>query len=384
MQTVYLHFYFYEFVELNLTETYMPRILFIAAHRPNRSPSQRFRFEQYFSFLRQNGYVYFLSYLISEKNDQLFYKPGSFHSKLYIFFRSALKRRFDVWRCSKFDIVFIQREAFMTGSTYFARQMRKKNVKFVYDFDDAIWHFDVSEGNKNLGWLKNPGKTVKLISMADVVIAGNKYLADYAKHHNENVIIIPTTIDTDYHRKINFSNTPKNKICIGWTGSITTIKHFEHAVPLLKKLKDKYQNKIEIKVIGDVNYTNESIGVKGIEWNSETEIEDLSTIDIGIMPLPNDEWTKGKCGLKGLSYMAMEIPSVMSPVGVNTEIIQDGINGFLADTDEEWIAKLSLLIESQELREKIGKEARKTVIEKYSVESQQQRYLDCFNALLKR
>ncbi|MEO6883277.1 MAG: glycosyltransferase family 4 protein [Bacteroidia bacterium] len=362
----------------------MPRILFIAAHRPNRSPSQRFRFEQYFSFLKENGFDYHLSYLISEKNDQLFYKPGSFHAKLYIFLRSALKRQMDVWHASDYDIVFIQREAFMTGSTFFARQIRKKKVKFVYDFDDAIWHLDVSDANKKLGWLKSPGKTVKLISMADLVIAGNNYLADYAKHHNENVVIIPTTIDTNYHRKINFSATNKNKVCIGWTGSITTIKHFEHAVSFLKKIKEKYQDKIEIKVIGDPNYFNESIDVKGIEWNSETEIEELSKIDIGIMPLPDDEWTKGKCGLKGLSYMAMEIPAIMSPVGVNTDIIEDGINGFLAVSENEWIEKLSLLIESPELREKIGKEARKSVIEKYSVESQKQRYLDCFNALLKR
>jgi len=118
-------------------------------------------------------------------------------------------------------------------------------------------------------------------------------------------------------------------------------------------------------------------------WNCDSEIEDLSEIDIGIMPLPDDEWAKGKCGFKGLQYMAMEIPTVMSAVGVNREIIEEGVNGFLASTEEEWIDKLSLLIESEELRRNIGMEGRKTVIEKYSVDSQKQRYLEYFNELLK-
>ena len=112
--------------------------------------------------------------------------------------------------------------------------------------------------------------------------------------------------------------------------------------------------------------------------------KDLSEIDIGIMPLPDDEWAKGKCGFKGLQYMAMEIPSVMSPVGVNTEIINDGVNGFLASTEEEWIEKLSLLIESPELRRKFGVKGRQTVVENFSVDSQKQRYLDYFNELIKK
>jgi glycosyltransferase involved in cell wall biosynthesis len=125
------------------------------------------------------------------------------------------------------------------------------------------------------------------------------------------------------------------------------------------------------------------LDIQVIKWNLNTEIDDLSEIDIGIMPLPDDEWSKGKCGFKGLQYMAMEIPTVMSAVGVNKEIIEDGSNGFLASTENEWIEKLSLLIESKELRNKFGVNGRKTVVEKYSVYSQKQRYLDDFSELLK-
>ena len=107
--------------------------------------------------------------------------------------------------------------------------------------------------------------------------------------------------------------------------------------------------------------------LKFVEWKQSSEIEDLSQIDIGIMPLPDNEWAKGKCGFKGLQYMALEIPTIMSPVGVNTEIIQDRKNGFLASNKNEWISKLSALIESKELRESLGKNGRKTIEKKYSI-----------------
>ena len=138
---------------------------------------------------------------------------------------------------------------------------------------------------------------------------------------------------------------------------------------------------IYFKVIGDGNYVQEELGIKGHAWKRDTEIPDLQEIDIGIMPLPDDEWAKGKCGLKGLQYMALAIPTIMSPVGVNTEIIQDGENGFLATTIQEWVDKLSQLIDSAALRERIGVNGRQTVLSSYSVEANKQQYLKYFKEL---
>jgi len=358
----------------------MPKILFIAAHRPDRSPSQRFRFEQYLDFLKANGFEYDFSYLISERDDKIFYSPGNWFTKFSIFLESARKRRRDVARAKNYDIVFVQREAFMTGSTRFEKKFSEAS-KLVFDFDDAIWHLDVSDGNKKLGWLKNPGKTARIVSYAQLVIAGNAYLAEYARKHNPNVVVIPTTIDTQQYKRKNVAREP-GRIVIGWTGSITTIKHFEYALPFLRELRKKYGDRIQVKVIGDASYVNEELGIRGIAWSSAKEIEELSGIDIGIMPLPDDEWTKGKCGLKGLQYMALEIPTVMSPVGVNTEIIRDGENGFLAGEINEWVEKISHLVESEELRKSMGAAARKTVEEKYSVKAMEQEYLKQLRSLL--
>ncbi len=356
----------------------MPRILFIASHRPNRSPSQRYRFEQYFAFLEKNGFTCELSYLISQKDDAYFYGKGHLFWKFWILVKSFLHRFKDVRRYKNYDIVFVQREAIMVGTTYFERKIRKKGAKYIFDFDDSIWVMDTSEGNKKFEWLKDPEKTARNIRHANLVLAGNRYLADYAKHYNDHIQVIPTTIDTGVHKPLHLQ---KNKIVIGWSGSLTTIKHFEYAIDFLKVIKKKYPQ-VEICVISDDVYTNPELEIKGIKWTAENEVASINTFSIGIMPLPADEWAKGKCGLKGLSYMACEVPTVMSPVGVNTEIITHGKNGFLAATTEEWFYCLSQLIESETLRQQMGKAARETVIEKYSVQSQQQNYLNAFKEVL--
>ncbi|MGZ4054303.1 MAG: glycosyltransferase family 4 protein [Bacteroidia bacterium] len=359
------------------------KILFIASHRKDRAPGQRFRFEQYFDYLSANGFDCELSFLIDEQEDKILYKHGHYFEKFKVFLSSYKKRRKDAKNKNKYDIIFIFREALMTRSIYFEKQFKNSRAKLVYDFDDAIWHQDVSDANKKISFLKNPDKISDIISLCDVVFAGNQYLADYAGQFNKNILIVPTTIDTNEYKRM-LLGKKDDRICIGWSGSITTIKHFEYAISFLTKIKEKYGDKIKIKVIGDGSYINEPLEIKGVSWTKKEEIKELSEIDIGIMPLPDDEWTKGKCGLKGLQYMALEIPTVMSPIGVNSEIINDGVNGFLAKTEEEWVTKISQLIDSFEMRKKLGSNARKTVEERYSVESQKNNYLNAFNELLKR
>lgn len=175
----------------------------------------------------------------------------------------------------------------------------------------------------------------------------------------------------------------QKKIVIGWSGSLSTIKHFEIAIPVLKELLIKYPNQLEIHVIGQAAYKNKELELISKSWHSNTEVEDLNCFDIGIMPLPDDEWAKGKCGLKGLSYMACGIATVMSPVGVNTEIIQHNYNGYLATTQNEWLDALSTLIENKEMRELIGRRGLETVANRYSLEANKHLYIDVFNSLIK-
>lgn len=360
----------------------MIKILFIAPHRFNRSPSQRYRFEQYFEFFKKNNIQPELSFIISETDDAVFYGEGKFIRKLFIFLKSIFIRIKDWKNYSNYDIVFVQREALMIGSSFFERKIKNSKAKFIFDFDDAIWKLDTSDANKKWEWLKNPNKTNEIISASDLVIAGNNYLMNYARQYNSSVNLIPTTIDTNFHQPI-YNRTNSDIITIGWSGSKTTIKHFESSIPVLLKLKEKYGKKIEFKVMGDNSFTKDELNIKGISWSHETEVEIINSFNIGIMPLPDDEWAKGKCGLKGLSYMACAIPTIMSPVGVNSKIIQHGENGFLANTEEEWFNYLSLLIENPDLRKQLGENARKTVEEKYSVEANKHLYLQAIKQVLK-
>lgn len=365
------------------------KILYIVAHRLNRSPGQRFRFEQYLAYLKQNGFEYEISNFLNEKDDKIFYSKGNYILKFWILIKSMLQRLNDVRRANKFGVVFIYRDAIMIRTTVFEWLFHLSKAKVIFDFDDAIWFTEVSEGNANLGWLKNPDKTKRIIELSDMVFAGNKYLADYSLNFNKNVKVVPTTIDTDYFirrkeiKSEQLSTINEQRICIGWTGSFTTVKHLMLAESFLRKIKDKYNDRVCFKMISDIPLPNDELGFEFCKWSSTTEIEDLSSIDIGIMPLPDDKWSRGKCGFKGLQYMALEIPSVMSPVGVNNEIIENGVNGFLPKSEDEWVEVLSRLIESEELRKSIGKMGRKTIVERYSFHSLKDTYLSYFNELVK-
>ena len=357
-------------------------ILFITPYPFDQAPSQRFRFEQYFEVLKRNDWEISQESFLDSKTWAIFYKKGMLLSKLWGIAKGIIRRHLLFFKLHRYDLIFIHREACFIGPPYFewiyANVFKKK---IIFDFDDAIWLRDVSEANSRLSFLKRSEKTAKIIKYSSFIIAGNDYLGDYARLYNNHVTIIPTTIDTNYHRS---GNNTSSRIRIGWTGSITTNKHFEMLIPLLKKLNEHYGDKIEFITISNKPTANGGLPINYIKWNRDSEIKDLQKIDIGIMPLPDDEWAKGKCGFKGLQYMALEIPTIMSPVGVNTEIIQDGINGYLATTEQEWFDKLSLLIESKELREKIGKSGRTTVQDKYSVEANKQKYLQLFNQLISR
>ncbi|NNC86090.1 MAG: glycosyltransferase [Bacteroidia bacterium] len=355
------------------------KILFIAAHRPNRVPGQRFRYEQYLSALEEDGFDYELSFIVSKRDDKILYKPGNYIWKFWFALKAYLFRIKELFTLGQYDIIFIYREALLTRSVFFEKMYHKSKAKLIYDFDDAIWVHDVSDANKNLGWLKNPGKYSKIMSLCDIVFAGNEYLASYAKQFNPNVKIVPTTIDTDYHVG---SERIANPICIGWTGSLTTLKYFESLLPCLIELKKQCADKLTFKVIVDVEKEYPELGISTTPWSLDTEISELNKIDIGIMPLPDDDWSNGKCGFKGLQYMSLSKATIMSPVGVNNQIINDGVNGLLAKGNNEWKKALVSLIENPELRKKIGTEARKTIENQYSLNSNKVAYIKYFNELI--
>lgn len=357
----------------------MKKVLFIASHRFDRAPGQRFRFEQYFEFFKNNGYEPVLSPLLNEEADRIFYQKGNVLQKINVLKESYAIRKADLKRLHEFDLVFVFRESQMTRSFRFEREVAKRGIKMIFDFDDAIWMMNISAVNQRFSFAKNPEKTSKCIALADAIIAGNDYLADYAREFNSKVSVIPTTVDTERF-KSNRAFRDNQRLTIGWTGSHTTIQYLELLIPILAAIKTKYPS-VNFRFIGDPAFKTDLPDTEVLAWNSKTEVEDLSQLDIGMMPLKDDQWAQGKCGLKGLTYMSLNVATIMSPVGVNSKIIQHGENGFLAETENEWFNCIEQLILNPELRKTLGENGRKTVVDNYSVNANKHKYLALFNEL---
>lgn len=287
---------------------------------------------------------------------------------------NLIKRFVELFKIKKDDIVYVQKAIYSHGIPLFF--LFYKNIlkkKIIFDFDDAIF-------------LSQPFRVNLMLKKSDVVIVGNSYLARYAKHYNKNVFIIPTSVNIEYVKRIKRTKK-RNKIIIGWIGSFSTLKYLYLLVKPFEQLGKMYN--IEFNIVGPIaeDYKKRILKFRNIKfnfikWSRENEWQEIGKFDIGVMPLPNTKWEKGKCGLKALQYMAMAVPTVCSAVGENKNIIKDGKNGFLCKSEKDWIVKLSLLIESEKLRKKLGKIGRKTVEKKYSLEKNTKKLIRIIDNLL--
>jgi glycosyltransferase involved in cell wall biosynthesis len=356
------------------------KILFIVPYPLNESPSQRFRFEQYFRILEARGHNFIVQSFLDSHNWQIFFDAGNFWPKLAGIIRGILKRVSILFSITQFDFVFIHREAAPLGPPVFEWVIASVfGKKIIYDFDDAIWLTDRKNESFFLRIVKWRGKVSQICRLSYRVSGGNAYICEFARKFNARVVLNPTTIDTEsLHNPEKHKKTgTRNSLVVGWTGSHSTLKYLEGFEPMLQRIESSFPN-IAIMVIADRPPAMNLKSVRFKRWTIDSEAEDLSELDIGIMPLPDDEWSKGKCGFKALQYMAMGIPTIASPVGVNSKIIRHGENGYLASSQAEWLHFLTLLISDTELRKKIGEKGRQTVIQEYSVRSNAENFLSLF------
>lgn len=360
----------------------MPKkILFLVPYPLGESPSQRFRFEQYFSVLSKAGYQFDVQTFLDAHNWKLFFQRGQVVEKALALLKGFARRWIVPFHALSYDFIFIHRETTPLGPPVLewilAKLLRRK---IIYDFDDAIWLTDRKDEPVLLKIVKWRSKVGSICKWSYRVSCGNDYLCSYARQFNRNVHYIPTTIDTEHvHNRalVNESKKSKDVISIGWTGSHSTLKYLVDLEPVLKKIESEFPT-VELVVIADRKPDMQLRSLRFIPWNKTSEAADLTEIDIGIMPLPDDEWAKGKCGFKALQYMSLGIPAVISPVGVNTAIVQNGVNGFLASNEDQWIDILEKLITDRDLRVRVGEVGRKTIIDRYSVISTSSLYLSLF------
>lgn len=351
-------------------------ILFIVPYPHGKAPSQRFRFEQFLPYLKEDGYTWEIASFLDENSWSIFYKPGNTLYKGALIFKGYFKRFSVLFRLNRFDHIYVHREFSPLGPPIMGWLISKiLKKKYIFDFDDAIWLPNHSESNRLFKFLKPPSNALKLIKWSKINACGNEYLLEKAKSLNQNNVLLPTTIDTErVHNRINSHNS--EPIIIGWTGSHSTIKYLEELYPVFEKLNESFD--FRIRVIADFPPSFSLPNVDFIEWNSTSEIDDLLPIDIGLMPLPDDEWANGKCGLKALQYMALGIPPVLSPVGINAKLIENGKNGYFCNSLEEWEKALSNLLSNPQKIKEMGLSTRIIVEEYFSTRSNYSKFILLF------
>lgn len=355
------------------------RVLVLCLAPVHHSPGQRFRIEQWEPALRSLGVSLEYEPFMSPDLHAILYQSGKWKAKAGLIFEALARRTKRIRHVRDFDLVYVQRETALLGPALFERWISIKRVPYVFDFDDAIFLPNASQSNRFFAFLKLPGKTATACRLAAHVMAGNEYLAAYAKRFNARVTVVPTTIDTETHRPLRAIHESPKPLFV-WTGSPTTVPYLERLTGALLRLRE--QHDFTLRVIGAPRAMLPGIDVEMLPWQAETEASDLQGAWAGLMPVPDDPWGRGKCGCKALQYMGVGVPAVCSPVGMNAQLIRDGENGLLASCENEWVEKLKLLINSIELRRRLGHAGRKTIETWYSAKVQAPRVHNVFRSAI--
>lgn len=269
------------------------------------------------------------------------------------------------WQSRSCDVLFVQKVIFPAPVRWL---LRRRRPALVYDFDDAIFTTEVRRQNWLTAWKqrRNAAGLPAMLRLADQALVENDYTAGFAARHCPRVAIITGPIDTARYRAGASGNRSREQVVLGWIGSATTLEYLGMIQAPLARLVRRFPQ-VRVRVVGAAPVDLAGVPVEAKPWSLEEEVADLGGFDIGLMPLPDDPWTRGKGGYKLLQYMAMELPVVSSPVGVNQQIVQDGENGFWARTPEEWEDRLARLVEEPELRRRMGRQGRAAVESRYAL-----------------
>jgi glycosyltransferase involved in cell wall biosynthesis len=335
---------------------------------PEEGAGCRFRVAQYIPYLRDAGYDVTISSFYTPEFFRLVYRRGHYPRKALSFLGLAWRRFKEIFQFGRYDLVFLYREAIPLGPPLIERLIARRGIPIVYDFDDAIFLPSVSEANKAISFLKDPGRVATILRASTRVVVGNEFLAEYARRHNPSVTVIPTAVDT--RRFVPRAFVPPDAgrdLVVGWIGSPTTFPYLVDLAGVLREVAQTHRFTLKVSGAGEpVRFPG--LRVDDVPWSMADEVSLFNTCDIGVYPLTDDEWSKGKCGFKAIQCMACGVPVVAAAVGVNREIIADGVNSFLASTPAEWVEKLGRLLGDADLRARMAAAGRQTIEQRYSLQ----------------
>ena len=342
------------------------RVLFLTRY-PKSGASSRYRVYQYVPHLKALGISCTVSSFMSEAMYRTTFRRGKTLTKVLHTAWAVIRRGSWLLRINRFDVVVLQRECLPFGAPWMEQYIAARKPT-IFDYDDALFIHKSSKVNPVTSWLRKPEKYVEIFKNADCVLAGNQWLADIASKYCTMSLVFHVAEDTERIPK----RLPQNKgpcVILGWLGSQSTEKYLELIREPLEILAQRYSG-IRLKVIGGGYFSSNVIPIDHVPWSLETEVDELCSLDIGLMPLPMEEWSKGKSGGKARTYMAAGVPPVVSSIGYNIELIKDKSLGRLVTTTDEWCSVLDELINDHKLRQQIGDSARRHVMKHFSLPGQ--------------
>ena len=346
------------------------RMLVLCPFPQGVAAGQRLKYEQYFDDWRMLGFDIDISSYMDGPMWKVVYQKGHLLEKALGVFRGHLRRIGDMLRLRRYDVIYVFMWVTPFGTSTFEKIVRAQGRKVIYDVEDNVFSQQKlnKEDNPNalVSSLRGPSKAAYLIRSADQVITSSPFLNDYClglRGGRGGSTYISSSVDTERFRPGEKRST--ERVTIGWTGTYSSKPFLDLLEPVFKRLAERVAFKL--RVIGNFQYELAGIDLEMIQWSSEREVSDLQGIDIGVYPLPIDDWVFGKSGLKAIQYMAFGLPCVATDVGTTPLLIRDGENGLLVRSEDEWLHALERLIADPALRERLGAAAREDAVAKYSV-----------------
>lgn len=357
------------------------RVLFLTRY-PVEGASSRYRVFQYLPHLRDLGVECEVQSFMSTEMYRISFQSGRIFRKLWETAKAVVRRVRATAGHRRYDIVYLQRELLPFGPPVLERWMKRRGAVLLFDYDDALFIHKPSRYNPLAAFLRAPGKVVALFRLVDCVVAGNDWLREEALRLGATrAVTVEVAEDTGRIRLR--TPVPEAPLTIGWLGSTSTVKYLQLIAPVLRGIAERHPQ-VRFEIMGGGEFAMTGVPWVLSAWSLEAELEALARFDIGLMPLPMEDWAKGKSGGKARTYMAAGVVPVCAGIGYNRELIRDGETGFLCTDDTHWRDALEALIASPDLRRRVSLAARAEVERRFAPDVKAQELKHLFDAVCGR